>query len=95
MFSESVFPKSPVDVVFAVRNVIKVRTKRMKTVLFRESNFCAEKELLLFFIAWSVFQNSKPVTNTVLLVVFQLLWKIQSKLFLRLWRAQLEIFPRS
>ena len=83
MFSESVFPKSLVDVVFAVRNVNEVRIKTMKVVLFRESNFCAEKELLLFFIAWGVFQNSKPVTNIALLVVFQWLWKIQSKLFLR------------
>ena len=70
MFSELVFPKRPVDVVFVVSNVNEVRIKRMKVVLFRESNFSAEKELLLFFVAWVVIQNSKPVRDRFLKMMF-------------------------
>ena len=70
MFSELVFTKRPVDVVRVISNVNEVRIKRMKVVLFRESNFSAEKELLLFFIAWVVIQNSKPVRERFLKMVF-------------------------
>ena len=46
-FSLVVLSNSAVDVACVVMNATVARISRIKTVLFRESNFFAEKELLL------------------------------------------------
>ena len=48
--------------------------KRIKALLFLESNFCAEKQLLLFFISWGVIRNSEPAAEIVLPMLLFLLW---------------------
>ena len=74
MFPKFVLSKRPVDVVFVVRNWNEGRMKRIKALLFLESNFCAEKQLLLFFISWGVIRNSEPAAEIVLPMLLFLLW---------------------
>ena len=64
MFSELVFTKRPVDVFFVVSNVNEVRIKRMKVVLFRESNFFAEKGLCCFSRPGLFFKIRRPLGSS-------------------------------